>query len=182
MSNGANSTEITIGGVKVVFPNRPYPSQISMMDKIIKGLQKRENCLLESPTGSGKTLSLLCSVLAWHKLEKQKRIQASQELVRTRMQKLKDSCYCDCAQIKSTYFASPHKPKSFDETTLEESASQTQCCASSEGENEFEDEYKKNLIKECACVCHGTYNQSELFDEDDETHKLSEKLFHFLFF
>jgi Fanconi anemia group J protein len=50
MSNGV---EITIGGVKVQFPNRPYPSQISMMDKIIRGLQKGQNCLLESPTGSG---------------------------------------------------------------------------------------------------------------------------------
>lgn len=62
---------ITIGGIKVRFPKKPYPCQISMMDKIIKGLQRKQNCLLESPTGSGKTLSLLCSTLGWQKAEKE---------------------------------------------------------------------------------------------------------------
>lgn len=62
--------ELTIGGVKIKFPKKPYPSQISIMGKLIRGLQKKENCLLESPTGSGKTLSLLCSALAWQKLER----------------------------------------------------------------------------------------------------------------
>lgn len=59
-----------ISGVKVKFPSKPYPSQISMMDKIIKGLQRKQNCLLESPTGSGKSLALLCSALAWQFHEK----------------------------------------------------------------------------------------------------------------
>ena len=65
-----NSLNVTIGGVKVKFPSKPYPSQISMMDRIIKGLQRKQNCLLESPTGSGKTLALLCSALAWQFNEK----------------------------------------------------------------------------------------------------------------
>ncbi|GAB1607240.1 Fanconi anemia group J protein homolog [Argonauta hians] len=64
------STELYhIGGHKVMFPFKPYPSQFDMMNKIISGLDKRLNCLLESPTGSGKTLSLLCSSLAWQKTE-----------------------------------------------------------------------------------------------------------------
>ncbi|XP_064612486.1 LOW QUALITY PROTEIN: Fanconi anemia group J protein homolog, partial [Liolophura sinensis] len=54
-----------INGVEVRFPYKPYPSQISMMAKIIAGLKNRQNCLLESPTGSGKSLALLCSALAW---------------------------------------------------------------------------------------------------------------------
>ncbi|KAH3885490.1 hypothetical protein DPMN_009484 [Dreissena polymorpha] len=50
---------IFISGVKFSMMDKPYPSQFSMMDK------RRQNSLLESPTGSGKSLALLCSALAW---------------------------------------------------------------------------------------------------------------------
>ena len=43
----------------------PYKAQVQMMTKIILALKKRQNALLESPTGSGKSLALLCSSLAW---------------------------------------------------------------------------------------------------------------------
>ncbi|XP_025422796.1 Fanconi anemia group J protein homolog isoform X2 [Sipha flava] len=62
----------TIGGVKIEMPVKPYPSQVSMMDKVIRGCQKQQNCLLESPTGSGKTLALLCSALAWQRAERER--------------------------------------------------------------------------------------------------------------
>lgn len=55
-----------INRVKIKFPFKPYPSQMMMMEKIIKTLSKpNEHALLESPTGTGKTLALLCSVLSW---------------------------------------------------------------------------------------------------------------------
>ncbi|XP_060833332.1 Fanconi anemia group J protein homolog isoform X1 [Rhopalosiphum padi] len=69
----------TIGGVKIEMPVRPYPSQVSMMDKVIRGCQKQQNCLLESPTGSGKTLALLCSALAWQRAEKERLEKLSEE-------------------------------------------------------------------------------------------------------
>ncbi|GBN98761.1 Fanconi anemia group J [Araneus ventricosus] len=62
-----SSKAYTIGGVPIIFPYKAYPSQITMMDKIIKCLNKKQNCLLESPTGSGKSLALLCACLAWQK-------------------------------------------------------------------------------------------------------------------
>ncbi len=51
------------------FPYKPYPCQIAMLGKIIKALQQSKHCLLESPTGTGKTLTLLCASLAWQQKE-----------------------------------------------------------------------------------------------------------------
>ncbi|EFX68889.1 hypothetical protein DAPPUDRAFT_36892, partial [Daphnia pulex] len=51
------------------YPAKAYPSQISMMDKVIRGLQRGHHYLPESPTGSGKTLALFCASIAWQKAE-----------------------------------------------------------------------------------------------------------------
>lgn len=57
--------ELAIEGTPVLFPCDPYPIQVDYMKEVIKSLNQRENALLQSPTGTGKTLSLLCSTLAW---------------------------------------------------------------------------------------------------------------------
>ena len=60
-----------MGGVWVDSPfPEPYPAQKQMMSKIMASLKNKENALLESPTGSGKSLALLCSVLAWARKER----------------------------------------------------------------------------------------------------------------
>ena len=59
-------------GVDIIFPFKPYGCQIAFMTKVIKALNEKENALLESPTGTGKTLSLLCATLAWLKKEREK--------------------------------------------------------------------------------------------------------------
>lgn len=51
--------------MEVEFPFEPYGSQCALMDKIISALSQRASALLESPTGSGKTMALLCATLAW---------------------------------------------------------------------------------------------------------------------
>ncbi|PNW86513.1 hypothetical protein CHLRE_02g089608v5 [Chlamydomonas reinhardtii] len=56
---------LDIAGIPVEFPFDPYPCQRDFMESVIKALQQGKNALLESPTGTGKTLCLLCSTLAW---------------------------------------------------------------------------------------------------------------------
>lgn len=41
------------------------------MSKLLMGVQKGENCLLESPTGTGKTLALLSAALAWQRQQRE---------------------------------------------------------------------------------------------------------------
>lgn len=63
-----------ISGIDVYFPFKPYECQTAFMDRVIKAVENSENALLESPTGTGKTLSLLCSALAWLRVERSKLI------------------------------------------------------------------------------------------------------------
>ena len=58
-----------IDGIPVEFPHIAYACQIKFMESVLKALKNKENALLESPTGTGKTLSLLCAALAWRTAE-----------------------------------------------------------------------------------------------------------------
>uniref|UniRef100_A0A8D0LCQ2 Regulator of telomere elongation helicase 1 n=1 Tax=Sphenodon punctatus TaxID=8508 RepID=A0A8D0LCQ2_SPHPU len=57
--------KVTLNGINVDFPFQPYKCQEEYMTKVLECLQKKVNGILESPTGTGKTLCLLCSTLAW---------------------------------------------------------------------------------------------------------------------
>ncbi|XP_047964909.1 Fanconi anemia group J protein homolog [Salvia hispanica] len=80
-SGGRSSTNtIHIGGIPVEFPYKPYGTQLAFMNRVISTLdrsQREGHChaLLESPTGTGKSLSLLCSALAWQQNQKLKNIR-----------------------------------------------------------------------------------------------------------
>nr|XP_031839039.1 regulator of telomere elongation helicase 1 homolog isoform X1 [Nomia melanderi] len=67
--------EVTINNVIINFPFKPYSVQEDYMAKVIECLQNSKNGVLESPTGTGKTLSLLCSSLSWL-LTKKAQLQA----------------------------------------------------------------------------------------------------------
>ncbi|KAL3680444.1 hypothetical protein R1sor_023400 [Riccia sorocarpa] len=54
-----------LGGINVQFPYKAYDCQLVYMERVIHALQQGCNALLESPTGTGKTLCLLCATLAW---------------------------------------------------------------------------------------------------------------------
>jgi hypothetical protein len=72
--NHTNSEEqeYVMGGISVRFPFKAYPSQVVLMSKIIKSLQEKKHALLESPTGTGKSLALLCASLSWQESERQR--------------------------------------------------------------------------------------------------------------
>ena len=57
--------ELDIGNYNVLFPYEPYPAQKAYMEKVLECMDEKKFGLLESPTGTGKTLALLCSSLAW---------------------------------------------------------------------------------------------------------------------
>ena len=58
---------LSISGYKVKFPvgKKPFPAQFSVMAQVLRALHQSKNALIESPTGTGKTLALLCSTLSW---------------------------------------------------------------------------------------------------------------------
>lgn len=59
------TTALKIKGLHFQFPFKPYSSQTEYMTSLISALNGKENALLESPTGTGKTLSLLIPALAY---------------------------------------------------------------------------------------------------------------------
>ncbi|KAF9138078.1 Fanconi anemia group J protein [Mortierella sp. GBA39] len=79
-SPAANPTEFVTNGIRIKFPFTPYKSQQDMMSKIVEALQTQENALLESPTGSGKSLALLCGALAWLQNEKMRNEEHRKEI------------------------------------------------------------------------------------------------------
>ena len=46
---------ISIEGIELFFPYKPYSTQMEYMKKVIQGLKSGQNSLLQSPTGTGKT-------------------------------------------------------------------------------------------------------------------------------
>jgi hypothetical protein len=61
----ASHSKITISSYDIVFPYQPYDNQITYMQKVIESLSNRHIAALESPTGTGKTLCLLCAALGF---------------------------------------------------------------------------------------------------------------------
>lgn len=56
---------LNVGGLEVDFPFPPYECQLTFMEAVVQALRTSRHALLESPTGTGKTLCLLTAALAW---------------------------------------------------------------------------------------------------------------------
>lgn len=70
------------------FPFAPYPTQLKLMSDLYKIFEDKCVGILESPTGTGKTLSSLCAVLTFLEDENE-RIQKNIESNREKVKELK---------------------------------------------------------------------------------------------
>jgi len=68
---GMAQSKVTMHGVEVLFPFRegPMQPQWQLMERALDALCESRHAVLESPTGTGKTVAMLCSVLAWQQKE-----------------------------------------------------------------------------------------------------------------
>ncbi|XP_058817488.1 regulator of telomere elongation helicase 1 homolog [Topomyia yanbarensis] len=101
--------EYEINNVPVNFPFEPYQVQRDYMAKVIECLQNGTNGVLESPTGTGKTLSLLCSSLAWV-LSKKAQVQAN---MRTNITDMKEFEVAKKNRFGQSSAAGKGKPQEF---------------------------------------------------------------------
>lgn len=115
------SHHFEVNGYDVAFPYQPYQIQKDYMRKVISCLDNSENGLLESPTGTGKTLSLLCSSLAWLTKRKEEReLELKSRQKRKKEKKDKSNASSD-AKSKSEYFEDSEQTSSnSDQATKDE--------------------------------------------------------------
>ncbi len=67
MEPSPHKTIPLLSGVTASFPHDPYPQQIEYMKSVVDACESGRNAMLESPTGTGKTMALLCAALSWQK-------------------------------------------------------------------------------------------------------------------
>ena len=66
-----------LASISVDFPFEAYDVQLVYMEKVVMALEAGSNALLESPTGTGKTLCLLCAALGWRRAQLKKQQPAA---------------------------------------------------------------------------------------------------------
>lgn len=89
------------------FPFKPYPIQIDLMTTARTSFEEGKFAIIESPTGTGKSLSLICSSLTWlrdHQLKLRERLEKDKQELTAKIEKLKEeednSCDWLSAQTK----------------------------------------------------------------------------------
>jgi Fanconi anemia group J protein len=67
-TNSSTENEVVrcwVAGHQIAFPFPPYAPQLAIMSKVLHAIHHSEHALIEAPTGTGKTLALLCATLQW---------------------------------------------------------------------------------------------------------------------
>ncbi|XP_062407727.1 Fanconi anemia group J protein [Sardina pilchardus] len=169
-----SAVEYTIGGVKINFPCKAYPSQLAMMNSIVRGLNHGQHCLLESPTGSGKSLALLCSALAWQQAQYAKVEKSSgSPSDGCKKPEVTTPCQCAChsssARTPTPINASPLNRGIVD---LTGSDTETAACSSHSAEKDKEHQAKKaSLASKLSGKLQDSLNTSSDKDDDFQTDK-----------
>ncbi|XP_016402614.1 putative ATP-dependent RNA helicase DDX11-like protein 8 [Sinocyclocheilus rhinocerous] len=84
------------------FPFQPYPIQESFMEALYTALDQGKVGIFESPTGTGKSLSLICGALTWLRdYEEQKKLEAA---------RLLDGPEKKCDAVKENSNSQPSEP------------------------------------------------------------------------
>ncbi|KAJ2796528.1 ATP-dependent DNA helicase chl1, partial [Coemansia furcata] len=55
----------------------PYSIQLDFMQRLFETIEKREFAIFESPTGTGKSLSIICGALTWLKHDSERRLRVA---------------------------------------------------------------------------------------------------------
>ena len=63
---------IKLKGYTIKLPFTPYEAQTKSMETLLSSFETGESALIESPTGTGKSISILCAALAYLEEEKNK--------------------------------------------------------------------------------------------------------------
>ncbi|XP_073645256.1 ATP-dependent DNA helicase DDX11 isoform X8 [Tursiops truncatus] len=85
----ADKTE-EAGGVHFPFPFTPYAIQKDFMAALYQVLEAGKIGIFESPTGTGKSLSLICGALSWLRDFEQKKQEEEERLLEARADPLND--------------------------------------------------------------------------------------------
>lgn len=88
----------SINNTPVFFPHSLYPSQEKMIDSILQALKTNSNGLFHSPTGTGKTLCFLVSVLSYIESLEEKEVTfiyctRTHSQMNSIVKELKKTCY-----------------------------------------------------------------------------------------
>ncbi|KAJ2345210.1 ATP-dependent DNA helicase chl1 [Coemansia sp. RSA 2671] len=55
----------------------PYPIQLDFMQRLFETIERREFAIFESPTGTGKSLSIICGALTWLKHDSERKARTA---------------------------------------------------------------------------------------------------------
>ncbi|CEO97773.1 unnamed protein product (mitochondrion) [Plasmodiophora brassicae] len=116
------ASTLDIDGVRVHFPNaKPFHTQVAMMTSMIGAFRASRHALIESPTGTGKSLALLCAAIGFQIHQYEQVAAGRSEAVIPRII-LASRTHSQLVSLAGELRRSPYRPRT---TTL---ASRKQLC------------------------------------------------------